>query len=330
MLYEIEKAKYKGETCPCLIYVDDDNPNAFDGLDTKKIIEINNARRKTIKKYRDLSDNKDQWLIIAVPSPAWAKLVFPNDKPSVAMKKLWDAIIKTTRIDTKNPVKVWNDHINYLKNKATLLNNLHLDYLKYTSKNGTDLKIKLQPNHLWQAASEKNIYGIEFVANMPTEEVFTMPLKTGVDGVVHSVKPLSYNGSIIDDFVCYFKDGKCYKCEARVGQEVLEGIINADESSCMLGEVALVPYNSPINETNILFYNTLFDENASCHLAFGQSFKDNIVGYDKMSDEDFKKLEINDSIVHVDFMVGASDLCILGYDKSGKEYIIFKNGLWAI
>lgn len=328
--YEIEKAKYKGETHPCLIYVDDDNPNAFDGLDMKKIIDVNNKRRKAIKKYRDMSDNKDQWLIISVPSIEWAKLVFPSEKANVAYKKLWEAIIKTTRLDNDDPVKAWEDHVNELKAKASILNNLHLDYLKYSSSNGTDLKIKLHPNHLWEAASEKNIYGIEFVANMPTEEVFTMPLKTGVDGVVCSSKPLSYNGSLIEDFKCYFKDGVCYKVEAKKGQEVLEGIIKADAASCRLGEVALVPYNSPINETGILFFNTLFDENAACHLAFGQSFKDNIIGYENMTDEDFKKLEINDSIVHVDFMVGTKDLEILGYDKDGKEYKIFENGLWAI
>ncbi|MGM9971194.1 MAG: aminopeptidase [Anaeroplasmataceae bacterium] len=328
--WEIEKAKYQAETIPCRIYVDDDDPNAYEGLDTKKIITINQSRRKALKKYRDMTESKDQWVIIALPSQAWANMVFPNEKPRIALKKLWEAIIKTSRLDGKNPLSDWKEHVKELKNKSQILNELNLDYLKYESSNGTDLTIKLHPMHLWQAASEKNIRGIEFVANIPTEEVFTMPLKDGVNGVVHSTKPLSYNGNIIDDFTCYFENGKCVKATAKTGLDVLNSIINADESSAYLGEVALVPYDSPINQTGLLFYNTLFDENACCHLAFGMAFKDNIRGYEKMTDEDFNNINFNNSVVHVDFMIGSSDLSIKGYDHNGKEYIIFRNGVWAI
>ncbi len=327
--WEINKASYEAQTIPCRIYVEDDNPNAFSDLDMTKIISINQKRRKAIKKYRDMVESKDQWLIIAVPSQEWANLVFPNEKPKVAMKKLWEAIIKTTRIDSKNPVEAWNQHVTYLKNKSEKLNKMNLKYLKYKSNNGTDLTIKLHEKHLWQAASEKNTSGIEYVANMPTEEVFTMPDRFGVEGVVHSTKPLSYNGALIEDFTCYFEKGKCVKVEAKKGLDVLESIINADDSSCYLGEVALVPFNSPINETGLLFYNTLFDENACCHLAFGMAFKDNLVGYETMTDEEFEKIDFNNSVVHVDFMIGTSDLSIKGYDKDNKEYTIFENGVWA-
>lgn len=328
--YEIEKAKYNSEVVPCRIFIDDENPNAYEGLDSSKIMRINQSRRKALKKYRDIVDGKDQWVIMAVPSKKWANLVFPNDKPSVALKKLWEAIIKTTRIDTNDPVGAWDKHIKNLNTKASILNSMHLDYLEYKSKNGTDLKIKLHKMHLWQSASEKNQRGISFVANMPTEEVFTMPDRFGVDGVVYSSKPLSYNGELIEDFKVYFEKGKAVKCEAKKGENVLQSIIDTDEASCRLGEVALVPYSSPINMTKILFYNTLFDENAACHLAFGQAFKDNLVGYETMSDEEFKKIDFNDSLIHVDFMIGTSDLEINGYDLSGKKYKIFENGDWAI
>lgn len=328
--WELKKAEHKGLTCPCLIYVDDDDPNAYASLDVDKIVKINQARRKVLKKYRDMSSNKDQWLIIAVPSEAWAKQVFPNETKENGIKLLWDAIIKTTRLDSENPIEVWQNHVKYLKDKASKLNELNLDYLKYESSNGTDLKIKLHPLHLWQAASEKNLNGIEFVANMPTEEVFTMPKRDGVDGVVHSTKPLSYNGVLIEDFTCYFEKGKCVKVEASKGEDVLRQMIQADESASYLGEVALVPFNSPINQTGLLFYNTLFDENACCHLAFGEAFKDNIRGYEKMTEKDFENIEYNDSIIHVDFMIGSKDLKITGFDKNQQKFVIFDDGVWKI
>ena len=315
---------------PCIIWVDDDNPAAFDGLDINKSIRVGRSRRRVLKKYRDITDGYEQWCIVAVPSPAWANVVFPNMTKKDAMKHLWEAIIKTTRLESSNPVLEWNNHVKNLSSKASILNKLHLDYLKYRSSNGTDLKIKLHKMHLWQSASEANKKGITFVANMPTEEVFTMPDRYGVDGVVKSTKPLSYNGSLIEDFTIWFEAGKAVKWEARKGYDTLTGIIESDEASHRLGEVALVPYDSPINESKILFYNTLFDENACCHLAFGHAFKDNLVGYETMSEEEFKKIDFNDSIVHVDFMIGSEDLEIKGYDSNDKEYIIFKNGKWAI
>lgn len=327
--YEEAKAKHNSKSIPCRIYVEDSDPEAFAGLDNDKISRITTARRRILKKYRDITEGYDQWCIVAVPSKNWAKMVFPNELPSIAVKKLWDAIIKTTRIDTKDPIKQWNEHIEYLASKAKVLNELNLDYLEYKSSNGTKLRVKLHENHLWQNASEYSLRGIKFVANMPTEEVFTMPDIDGVDGVAVSSKPLSHNGVLIDDFKIYFEHGRVVKCEAKKGLNELQKIIDTDEGSHHLGEVALVPYNSPINLSGILFYNTLFDENAACHLALGMAFRDNLKGYENMSDEDFKKIPFNNSLTHVDFMIGTKDLEIVGYDHSGKRYQIFKDGNFA-
>ncbi len=327
--FEELKAKHMSDIIPVRIFIEDDDPEAFNGLDTNKIISASQARRKILKKYRDITDGKEQWCIAALPSYAWAKMLFPNDTKKVAFNKLWDLIVKTTRLEG-NAVDNWNKHVAYLQEKADKIQSLKLKYLQYNSSNGTNLKIKLHDMHLWESAGERSQQGIFYVANMPTEEVFTMPDRFGVDGVVHSSKPLSYNGSIIDDFTIWFEKGKAVKYEAKVGYDVLKSIIEADENSCRLGEVALVPFNSPINETGVLFYNTLFDENACCHLAFGQAFKDNLVGYETMSEEEFKKIDFNDSIVHVDFMIGTPDLMIKGYDENNNEYIIFKDGIWNI
>ena len=325
-----EREKFYNKELPVMIYVEDSDPDAMAGVDNAKLAQVSMNMYKVMKKYRDERDNWYQWVIVAIPSKEWAVKVFPEDKPSVAVKKLWQAIIKCTRIDGKNPVKDWKEHIETLRTHARILNEYHFDYLEYKSKNGTDLKIKLHPQHSWSAAREKSLKKIEFTANMPTEEVFTMPYKNGVDGVVVSTKPLSLRGQLVENFKVYFKDGVAYKVEAEKGQEVLETVVNSDEGSKRLGEVALVPYDSPINQSGILFYNTLFDENASCHLAFGESFKDNIQGYEKMNEEDWKKVDRNQSSIHVDFMIGSKDLSIVGYTKEGKKVQIFKNGNWVI
>lgn len=330
LTWQEEKAKYNAETLPCKIYVDDSDPEAYAGVDLTKMAEVRKARFKVLKKYRDMSDNKDQWLIIAVPSPSWAKKVFPELETEEAVTKLWEAIIKTMRLDTEDPVQAWEDHIANLSDKSNKMNAMNLDYLTYRSSNGTDLTVKLQPNHIWLSARETNLKGIDFTANMPTEEVFSMPKRDGVNGVVVSTKPLSLNGQLVENFKITFKDGKAVEVTAEKGLDVLETMLDMDESSRHLGEVALVPFNSPVNETGLLFSNTLFDENACCHFAFGFAFKNNIKGYENMSDEDFEKAEFNDSVNHVDFMVGSEDLEIKGYDFEGNEYQIFKNGVWAI
>lgn len=315
---------------PVQIYVEDSDPDVFKGIDISKAMKARIKTYPKVKKYRDMMENKYQWVIVAMPSKEWAKKVFPNDTPSVAFKKLEDAILKTTRIDN-NAVNNWKEHIKELQEKSQILNELNLDYLEYKSSNGTDLKLKLMPNHQWISARENALgSNIDFTANMPTEEVFSMPSYDGVDGVVVSTKPLSLRGKLVEDFKVYFEKGRAYKVEARVGQEVLEELLSDDEGSRHLGEVALVPYNSPINESGILFFNTLFDENASCHLAFGAAFKNNIKGYETMTDEDFKKMNFNESMNHVDFMIGSKDLSIIGTKFDGTKVQIFKDGNWAI
>lgn len=330
LTWEEEKVKYAVETLPCRIYVMDSDPDALQGVDMQKYSNSRVARYKVLKKYNDQLDNKYQWTIIAVPSPAWAKKVFPDLDEETAVQKLWEAIIHTTRLDKEDPIQAWEDHIAYLKEKSQKLNDLNLDYLTYKSSNGTNLTLHLQPNHYWLSARETDLLGHEFSANMPTEEVFTMPKRDGVDGVVVSTKPLSLQGQLVEDFKVTFEKGKAVAVEAKKGLDVLETMLNMDESSRYLGEVALVPFNSPINETGILFSNTLFDENACCHLAFGAAFKNNIKGYENMSDEDFKEIGFNESVNHVDFMIGSEDLEITGTDFDGNVYQIFKDGIWAI
>lgn len=327
--WEIAKEKYRSETVPCLIHVLDDDPDAFASVNADKIARATSARRKAIKVYRDAVENINQWTIIAVPSKEWAVKVFPEETIPNAQKKLWDAIIKCMRLDKKDPVLAWKQHIKNLDDKAEYLNNLNLDYLIYTSKNGTNLKLRLNPRHKWLSASETNLRGIEYLANLPTEEVYTMPLKDGVDGIVYSNKPLSYQGVVIDNFSVRFEKGRAVEVKAEKGQEMLEKLIKTDEGSAHLGEVALVPFNSQVNQCNCLFYETLFDENACCHLAFGQAYKSTYKDFDKMTEKDFKTFKYNDSLIHVDFMIGTDDLKIEGVDHQGNKHLIFENGVWA-
>ena len=314
---------------PVRIHVSDSDPDGMKGVDLTASLKARRDTYMDMKKYYDAMENKYQWVICAMPSLAWAKKVFPNDKPQVAFKKLEQAILDTTRIDN-NAIKNWEKHIVNLQEKAKVLNELILDYLQYKSSNGTDLKIHLMPNHFWLSAQEATLdTNIVFTANMPTEEVFTMPTFDGVDGVVVATKPLSFRGKLIENFKVYFENGKAVKVEAEKGQEVLEQMLAEDEWSAHLGEVALVPFNSPINKSGILFYNTLFDENACCHLAFGAAFKNNVKDYEKLTEEDFKKMKFNESMNHVDFMIGSEDLEIIGTKFDGTKVQIFKDGNWA-
>lgn len=315
---------------PACIYVEDSDPDVFNGVDMSAQLKARQDRYQDLKKYYDELENKYQWVICAMPSKEWAKKVFPEMPVNEAYKKLEEAILTTTRID-ENALNNWEEHINNLEEKAKILNDLNLDYLEYKSSNGTNLKLHLMPNHNWLSARGKTLKtNIMYAANMPTEEVFTMPKPDAVDGVVYSTKPLSLRGKLVENFAIYFENGRVTKVEAEKGKEVLEELLNDDEGSKHLGEVALVPYNSPINLSKILFYNTLFDENASCHLALGASFKDAIKGYEDLTEEDWKKMGFNDSMNHVDFMVGSQDLDIVGTKFDGTKVQIFKNGNWAI
>lgn len=328
--WSIEKTKHLCETLPCRIYVDDQDPNKFAGLDMDKFNKFRIKRYNLVKKYLDEADCKDQWTIVALPSPTWAKAVFPELSEEEAMVKLEEAILHTMRLDTEDPTQAWENHIAYLQEKATKMNNYHFDHLRYKSANGTDFTVGLHEKHVWLSARETSLQGIDFSANMPTEEVFTMPAKYTAQGTVVSTKPLSYNGHTIEDFTVTFEKGKVVSVTAKKNLEVLEEMLNMDENSRYLGEVALVPFNSPINELGFLFINTLFDENACCHLAFGEAFKNNLEGYENLTEEDLKALDMNKSVNHVDFMIGSEDLSIIGVTKDNQEIEVFKNGTWAI
>lgn len=307
------------------------DPQLLKDVDPKKIAAYNISSSKALKESRNYTmNNINSWCVISVPTKNWAKLVFPNVSDEEAVEKLWDAIFKATRMDLENPTAAWKDHINTLIEKGDILNKKEFKYLHYTSSNGTDLMVELPKNHIWVSGGSTNSKGVYFVANMPTEEVFTLPLKTGVNGIVYSTKPLNYGGKLINNFKLEFKDGKVIDFEAEVGEETLHDLLDIDEGAKHLGEVALVPYSSPISQSNIVFMNTLFDENASCHFAFGKAYPTNIAGGENMTDEELEEAGVNDSLTHVDFMIGSSDLNILGETHSGEKIQIFKNGEWAI
>lgn len=319
------------ETIPCRINILSADPDGLNGIDRQKMQAVQQKRYQVTKPYSDALENKEQWTIVAVPSKKWAKKVFPGIPEDEAVEKLWAAICKTVRITEENdPIEAWNEHNENFRKKCELLNQYRFEKLVYHSQNGTDFTAWLIPQALWMGGGETALSGIYFNPNMPTEEVFTSPMKGKAEGTLVATKPLSYQGTLIEDFRITFKDGKAVEWQAKTGADALEKMITSDEGAAMLGELALVPCGSPIDQLNILFYNTLFDENASCHVALGRGFSNTIEGFESMTKEETDALGINDSMIHVDFMIGAPDLSIKGYTKDGKEIEIFKDGKWAI
>lgn len=303
------------------------DPELMKDVNPERMTKAQKASNTALKDYRDrLMSNRNVWCVVSMPTVSWAKKVFPHLSEDEAMEKLWEAILKTVRVDTENPRVSWNKHKANLKARMDILNSLNLKSLHYQNSLGTDISIELPENHIWLGGSEFTPEGLEFIANMPTEEVFTLPNKTGVNGKVFSSMPLNFNGNLIEQFSLTFKDGKIVDYSAKKGYETLKTIIETDEGSHFLGEVALVPYDSPISNSKILFYNTLFDENASCHLALGKAYPVCLKNSETLNQEDLTKLGVNESLVHVDFMIGTSDLDILGRTSDGKEIQIFKNG----
>ncbi len=310
------------------IYSED--PELLKEIDPKKIAANNKSKSMALKEFRKYNmNNINSWCVVSIPTKGWAKKVFPNVSEEEAMEKLWDAIFKATRMDLEDPVKAWEDHIKSIEEKVKFLNDKSFKKLYYKSYNGTDLEVELPEGHIWAGGGDYNSKNTFFVANMPTEEVFTMPLKTGVNGTVYSTKPLNYGGNLINNFKLTFKNGKVVDFEAEEGYEVLKDLLDIDEGAKYLGEVALVPFDSPISNSNIIFLNTLFDENASCHFAFGKAYPTNIKGGENMSDEELEKHGVNNSLAHVDFMVGSKDMNIVGETKDGQKVQIFENGNWA-
>ncbi|EIW20543.1 MULTISPECIES: aminopeptidase [Pelosinus] len=306
------------------------DPELLKDVNPGRLVKVQKASNTALKEYRErLMSNKNTWCVVSIPTKSWAKKVFSELSEDEAVAKLWDAILKTVRVDTQDPVAAWEEHKQNLKKSSDFLNSNQFQYLQYKNSLGTDLKIELPKNHIWLGGSEYTPEGLEFVANMPTEEVFTLPKKTGIQGTVVSSKPLNYNGNVIDHFSLTFKDGKIVDFTAEQGYEILKGLIETDEGSYYLGEVALVPYNSPISNSNILYFNTLFDENASCHLAIGKAYPVCIKDGENLAKEELEALGVNDSLVHVDFMIGTKDLEIIGTTAAGKEIPVFKNGDFA-
>ena len=328
--WEIDSLMFYAEKGAAFLSIAANDPELLKSIDSEKIAKAQKARNVGLKEYYEkVMTNVIQWNIISVPTKAWAEKVFPNDSGEEAVELLWEAIIHSVKADTENPVETWHKHLSTLKEKMDYLNKKQ--FKKFIMKNsiGTDLTVQLPNRHLWASGKDTTKSGIDFVANIPTEEVFSMPYKYGVDGTVVSSKPLNYGGALIEDFSLTFKDGQIVDFTARTGAEALKNLINTDAGSKYLGEIALVPYDSPISNSNILFYNTLFDENASCHLAIGQAYPSCIEEGDTLNKAQMEEVGMNDSYVHVDFMFGTKDLSIIGVDAFGNEEHIFIDGNWA-
>ena len=306
------------------------DPETLRGVDPQRILRAQQSSAAALDPfYRAQMQNAFPWCIASIPIPSWAEKVFPGDAD--AMEKLWDAILDTVRVSGDGTaVARWQEHLAMLTARKNALNALHFRFLHYANSLGTDLTIELPPDHLWASGDGATARGQRFIANMPTEEIFTAPLKTGVNGVVYASMPLVEGGNIIDGFRFVVKDGRIVEYKAERGEEFLATALAADDGARYFGEVALVPYDSPISNRRLLFYNTLFDENASCHLAFGEAYPECIEGGSVMAREETQAHGLNYSIAHVDFMVGTSDLSIVGTTWDGREVPVFVNGSFAL
>ena len=328
--WQIDKNDYYIKKGVALISVAASDPAVFAGLDAAKIRRVSKASAQAQKNFHNATmSNVLRWCVVSVPTSKWAQKVFPDCNESEAVDKLWEAIATIMRLDKDDPTKAWQDHCDNLSDRAEFLNNNAFKAIHLKNAKGTDVTIGLPDNHVWLAAKEKAQDGVEFLANIPTEEVFTAPHRLTANGRVVNALPLCENGEIIDDFFIEFKDGRIVDFGAKQGYETLKGLIETDEGTHYLGEIALVPVDSPIAQSGLLFYNTLFDENASCHFAFGDSYAC-IKDGDKMTKEELKAHGLNDSMTHVDFMVGSKDLSIVGTTHDGKEIKVFENGNFVI
>lgn len=327
--WEIEKMKHKVETLPALIFLESSDPDGLAGINQQKLIKASQKKRMIMKPYRDEMENKYQWCIAAVPGKGWAKKLFPGERTSVAVEKLWEAILKCARAEGDGEAN-WREHNANLQARCAYLNSLGLSALKYKSSNGTDLTVGLIPDGVFLGGCEKLIgKDVIYNPNIPSEEIFTSPMRGKADGIVYSTKPLNFQGTLIDNFSIRFENGKAVEAHAEKNEELLLKMLAMDDGAAYLGECALVSYDSPINKSGILFYNTLFDENAACHLAIGMGFSNCIKDFERYTLKECQEKGINDSVIHVDFMIGSEDLDITGICSDGREVPLFKNGNWA-
>lgn len=313
-----------------VISIISDDPDGLAGVDSDKLKTSMITMSKSLRNFmKSLMSNECPWTIAAASSVAWAKKLFPELSDEEGYLKLWDLILTACRVDGDG-IENWENHIKNLDEKATFLNDNQFTKLHITSENGTDLYVGLPKNHIWQSAgSIAGKTGQRFVANIPTEEIFTLPHKDVTSGIVYNTKPLNYASVIIDNFWVKFEEGKVVDFDAERGKDVLANLLDTDEGSRKIGEIALVPFHSPISNTNILFLETLYDENASCHIALGKAYPTCLVNGENMTEEELANAGANDSLTHVDFMIGDATTNITGIKEDGTEIPLFRNGNWA-
>jgi aminopeptidase len=333
--FERAKLQYRVDKNPCMLYLLSDDPDGLKGVNQEKMAKAQQARHAVIKSYRDQMDNKYKWCIAAVPGKAWAKKMFPGLRASVAMEKQWEAILYTVRMtktlggEPQDGLAAWEEHNAQFHKRCDYLNSLGIESLEYHSANGTNFTVGMMPEGQFCGGSEKTLGGEEFNPNMPTEELFVTPKRGVAEGIVYSSKPLSYRGQIIDNFWIRFHEGKAIEAYAEQNNDLLQQMITMDEGAAYLGECALVPFHSPISQSGLTFYETLFDENAACHLAMGAGFTNTVKDYDKYTLEQLHEMGVNDSMIHVDFMIGTEDLSVVAHTRDGKSVPLFENGDWA-
>ncbi len=322
---------YFGEKGAAILSIRSTDPDLLKGIDAGKVAAATKARSEAMTKFRDFTMNdRIQWSIVSIPIPAWAQKIFPGESEEKAVEKLWEQIFSIVRVDREDPVAAWEDHNQTLIKAKQFLNKKKYSKLIYKAP-GTDLEVELPNNHIWKGGASQTVEGnVPFNPNMPTEEVFTAPHKYGVNGQVSSTKPLNYGGNVIDNFTLTFKDGKVVDFKAEEGEETLQHLLDTDEGSTRLGELALVPHESPISQSGLIFYNTLYDENASCHLALGKAYPNNVEGGSDMSEEQLDQSGVNHSLSHVDFMMGSDELDIDGVLEDGTTEPVMRKGSWAI
>ncbi len=326
--YQKARQQHYCDTLPARIHLISEDPDGLKGMNTEKLAKARKMSYPILKPYVDAREGSQQWCIAAVPGAAWAKKVFPGLRTSVAMEKLWEAILYTSRV-TDDPIAQWESHNKNIHARCDYLNSLGIEKLHYTADNGTDLTVGMIPEAIFCGGSEKTRQGIVFNPNIPSEECFISPKRGEAEGIVYSTKPLSYQGQLIDNFSIRFEKGKAVEVKAEVGQTLLETMISMDEGAAYLGECALVPEKSPIAESGLLFYNTLFDENAACHLALGMGYADTIRDHHNKTLEECRSLGINDSMIHEDFMIGCATMDIDAITGDGKVIPLFRKGNWA-
>lgn len=307
-----------------------DDPDVMAGVDPRKPAAWVKASHEACKPFFDgMNLGKNVWCIVSAPSPAWAKKVFPGCGEEEAVSKLWDAIFRAVRADTPDPVAAWEAHRRSFEEKIAFLNEMQFDRIHYQNALGTDITLGMPKQHRWAGGGDRTVDGVYFFPNMPTEEIFCSPDKDRVDGVVYSALPLNYQGNLLDRFSLTFEQGRITGYSAEQGYDTLRELVETDEGSHHLGELALIPKQSPISEMGILFYNTLYDENASCHFAIGRGFAECVEGGREMSEEELFRCGVNRSATHVDFMIGTDDLQITGIRADGTEIPLFRDGNWA-